>query len=112
MGSNPTSSAVTKRATKSPVSSFLDTVTCQIYAARVTSVDDLLRDLLRWLHEESRPYDEVMEAWRTSCPRLPVWEEAGDFGFVRRYRGDDGVAMVTLTPAGVAFLSPAPATTN
>jgi D-3-phosphoglycerate dehydrogenase len=25
-----------------------------------------------------------MEAWRTSCPKLPIWEEANDRGYVER----------------------------
>ena len=49
-------------------------------------VDLLLRDFLLWLSQDARPYDEVMEAWRTSCPRLPVWEEANDRGFLTRSR--------------------------
>lgn len=35
------------------------------------SVDALVRDLLEWIGPMPRPYAEVMEAWRTSCPRLP-----------------------------------------
>lgn len=68
------------------------------------SVDPLLRDLLAWLGPEGRPYAEVMDAWRTSCPRLPVWEEANERGFVARTR-DGGVNMVTPTSEGRSFLS-------
>lgn len=35
-------------------------------------VDALVLDLLNWVGTDGRPYAEVMEAWRTSCPRLPV----------------------------------------
>jgi hypothetical protein len=42
------------------------------------STENLIRDLLEWLSERERSYEEVMDAWRTSCPRLPVWEEAND----------------------------------
>jgi hypothetical protein len=45
-------------------------------------VDALVDDLLEWLGPEGRPYAEVMDAWRTSCPRLPVWEEANQRGWV------------------------------
>jgi hypothetical protein len=38
------------------------------------TVDTLILDLLEWLGPDRRPYVEVLEAWRTSCPRLPVWE--------------------------------------
>src|SRR5215203_3795036 len=39
-------------------------------------IHSLVLDLLEWIDGEPRPYVEVLEAWRTSCPRLPVWEEA------------------------------------
>ncbi|QDJ12232.1 hypothetical protein HVPorG_05065 (plasmid) [Roseomonas mucosa] len=39
-------------------------------------LEPLLLDLLESLALRPRPYDEVMDAWRTSCPRLPVWEMA------------------------------------
>ena len=48
------------------------------------TVDALVLDLLEWIGPAPRPYDEVLDAWRTSCPRLPVWEEANDRGFVVR----------------------------
>ena len=46
-------------------------------------VQALIVDLLEWIGPGTRPYSEVMEAWRTSCPRLPVWEEANARGFIR-----------------------------
>jgi hypothetical protein len=68
------------------------------------TVDALLGDMLHWLAREARPYDEVMEAWRTSCPRLPVWEDATDRGLVEHTRMD-GRAMVRITKAGRQFLA-------
>ena len=50
------------------------------------SVDALLLDLLEWIGAEPRTYTDVMNAWRTSCPRLPVWEDANDRGLVVRRR--------------------------
>ncbi len=44
----------------------------------------LVLDLVEWVAGEPRPYAEVMDAWRTSCPRLPIWEDALDLGFVAR----------------------------
>lgn len=67
------------------------------------AVDGLVRDLLAWLARAERPYAEVMDAWRTSCPRLPVWEEATDRGFVSLAHAE-GRAVVRVTPAGRAFL--------
>jgi hypothetical protein len=45
-------------------------------------VDALILNLLEWIGPNARPYSEVIEAWRTSCPRLPVWEEANEQGFL------------------------------
>jgi hypothetical protein len=39
--------------------------------------------LLTWIDEEPRGYAETVERWRTSCPRLAVWEDALADGFVR-----------------------------
>ena len=63
-------------------------------------VDSLVLDLLAWLGPEPRPYTEVLEAWRTSCPRLPVWETANDRGFVARRGG----ALVSVSAAGAEHL--------
>jgi len=41
-------------------------------------VDALILDLLEWLTLRPRTYEETLAAWRTSCPRLPVWEDAND----------------------------------
>jgi hypothetical protein len=62
-------------------------------------INPLILDLLDWLAPEPRPYAEVMEAWRTSCPRLPVWEDAVARGLVVR-RCDAGPPVVVLTAAG------------
>ena len=67
-------------------------------------VDALILDLLEWIGPRARPYREVMEAWRTSCPRLPVWEDAIERGFVEHVRVGR-VAMVRITFAGQAFLA-------
>ena len=42
------------------------------------TVDALILDLLEWMGPNPRPYAEVLEAWRTSCPHLPVWEDANE----------------------------------
>jgi hypothetical protein len=68
-----------------------------------TVVDALIRDLLLWLAKGERNYEEVMDAWRTSCPKLPVWEDANDLGLVTVERAD-GRTVVRITPAGLAFL--------
>ncbi len=68
------------------------------------TVDSLILDLLEWIGPATRPYDEVMEAWRTSCPRLPVWEEANQRGLVLRSRDRDNRSVVSVSAAGVALL--------
>lgn len=67
-------------------------------------VDALVLDLLEWVASGERSYQDVMDAWRTSCPRLPVWEDATERGLVARVRVD-GAALVRITPAGRALLA-------
>jgi len=67
-------------------------------------VDALILDLLEWLAARERSYEEVMEAWRTSCPKLPVWEEANDRGLVDR-QDADGSSVVRVSAAGRALLT-------
>ncbi len=59
---------------------------------------------LAWIAERPRTYAETMEAWRTSCPRLSVWEDATIAGLVRLEGGADRQTLVRLTPAGQAAL--------
>jgi len=64
----------------------------------------LVADLVEWIARQPRSYADVIEAWRTSCPRFPVWEDAVDLRLVTRvYRGGLG-EMIHATPAGLAFL--------
>ena len=67
------------------------------------TVEALIVDLLEWVASRERTYEEVMDAWRTSCPKLPVWEDANDRGLVCiEYR--KGRSSVRLTPAGSELL--------
>ena len=68
------------------------------------TVDALVLDLLEWIDPSPRPYDEVMEAWRTSCPRLPVWETANERGFVERRSVPGGGPVVSISAAGMEHL--------
>jgi hypothetical protein len=65
----------------------------------------LILDFLEWLAVKPRPYSEVMEAWRTSCPRFTVWEDAVDNGFIIRRCGADNVMVVDLTAQGRSHLA-------
>jgi hypothetical protein len=68
-----------------------------------TLVESLILDLLEWLATADRTHEQVMEAWRTSCPRPPVWEEANDRGLVVR-EDVNGRCVVRITSLGRAFL--------
>jgi hypothetical protein len=73
-------------------------------ATMVIDNKDLLLDLVEWVGRKPKPYDEVMAAWRTSCPRLQIWEDAVDHGFVsRRHIGTEGT-LVDITEKGLGFL--------
>lgn len=68
------------------------------------AADALVLDLLEWIGPSPRPYAEVMEAWRTSCPRLSVWEDANDREFLeRRYVPGQG-ALIAVSPIGLKHL--------
>lgn len=68
------------------------------------TLDPLVLDLVEWLAKEPRPYAEVLEAWRTSCPRLTVWEDATDRGYVERRQMEGRGVFVMVTEAGRAYL--------
>jgi D-3-phosphoglycerate dehydrogenase len=68
-------------------------------------VDALILDLLEWIGPTGRPYQEVIAAWRTSCPRLPVWEEAIERGFIERHQVPDAEAVVSVSVQGAKFLA-------
>ena len=67
-------------------------------------LDPLVLDLVEWVAQRPRRYAEVIEVWRTSCPRLTVWEDAVDRGYVARRPSDTGTTMVMTTEAGQTFL--------
>lgn len=67
----------------------------------------LTLDFLQWLEAEPRDYSEVMDAWRTSCPRLTVWEDALDAGLIERSHVRGQPLKVALTPEGKALLAAA-----
>jgi hypothetical protein len=69
----------------------------------IDTVEPLVGDLIAWV-KAGRPYSEVMDAWKTSCPRLPVWEEVTRRGLLACARDESGIEWVRLTPAGEDFL--------
>jgi hypothetical protein len=60
-------------------------------AAR-TSLDALTLQFLTWVSAKPRTYADAMGAWRTSCPRMPIWEDAIGDGLIRLEEGrrDEG----------------------
>ena len=69
------------------------------FARSAMSNEALVLDLVEWVAAHPREYSEVMNAWRTSCPRLTIWEDAVDAGLVAR----DGTT-VCATSLGMEFL--------
>jgi hypothetical protein len=62
-------------------------------------------ELLDWVASGPRSYPETIEAWRTSCPRLTIWEDALQDGLVQVVRNGGGKASrVSLTVRGRAAL--------
>jgi hypothetical protein len=62
-------------------------------------------DFLAWLNAAPRSYAEVMDVWRTSCPRLTIWEDALDAGLVMHVRRPGEPAMVGVTEKGFKMLA-------
>ena len=60
------------------------------------STSALTHQVLEWIDERPRTYAETIEAWKTSCPRLTIWEDAVGDGLVRVVD-----ATVVLTSAGL-----------
>jgi hypothetical protein len=59
---------------------------------------------LEWLACDNRTYADVMDGWRTTCPRLSIWEDALADGLIQV----DGVgkrAQVTVTACGRSLLA-------
>jgi hypothetical protein len=68
-------------------------------------VDALVISLLEWIGPRGRPYAEVIDAWRTSCPRLPVWEEANARGYIVHEHVAGTGALICVSPSGLALLN-------
>jgi hypothetical protein len=67
------------------------------------TVENLILDLVEWVELRERTYEETMDAWRTSCPRLPVWEDAIERRLVE-IGPSNGRSIVRATSAGLVFL--------
>jgi hypothetical protein len=68
------------------------------------AADPLVLDFVEWIAREPRLHAEVVASWRTSCPRLTIWEDAADRGYVAR-ETITGIGLVlTVTEAGETLL--------
>ena len=69
---------------------------------------ELTLQLLEWVAARERTYAEAIEAWRSNCPRLSVWDDARINGLIRTNRESGCAPVVELTPAGRALLDSTP----
>jgi hypothetical protein len=67
------------------------------------TVSASMLEFLRWVDARPRTYTETMEAWRTSCPRFSIWEDASIDGYVV-LRDEAGEQCVFLTRKGARHL--------
>ena len=77
----------------------------ELATPKATSVPTL--ELLTWVSNRPRTYSETIAAWRSSCPRLTIWEDALEDGLVAVVRDGGGPSRVTLTVRGRAALAAA-----
>jgi len=70
----------------------------------IETVDPLVLDFVEWIAREPRVYAEVVTTWKTSCPRLTIWEDAADRGYVARETVAGLGLIVTVTEDGRKLL--------
>jgi len=68
------------------------------------AADPLVLDFVEWIAREPRLYAEVVGTWKTSCPRLTIWEDAADHGYVARETIAGFGLVVTVTKVGERLL--------
>ena len=66
--------------------------------------DPLVLDFVEWVAREPRAYAEVISTWKTSCPRLTIWEDAADRGFVARETLPGLGLVIAVTQVGERLL--------
>jgi hypothetical protein len=70
----------------------------------MSEADPLVLDFVEWIAREPRAYAEVVGAWKTSCPRLTIWEDAAEGGYVARDNVPGVGLVVKVTADGETFL--------
>ena len=74
----------------------------------MNDISPLMLQLLEWISCRPRSYAETMDAWRSTCPRLTIWEDALISGLVQVENGDSAQdSRVSLTAFGRSALDTA-----
>ena len=68
------------------------------------TADPLVLDFVEWVAREPRAYAEVISTWKTSCPRLTIWEDAADRGYVVRETIAGLGLVIAVTEGGERLL--------
>jgi hypothetical protein len=68
------------------------------------TADPLVLDFVEWVAREPRAYAEVIATWKTSCPRLTIWEDAAEHGYVARETVAGLGLVIAVTEGGERFL--------
>lgn len=68
------------------------------------TADPLVLDFVEWIAREPRAYSEVIATWKTSCPRLTIWEDAAESGYVTRETIAGTGLTVAVTEVGRKLL--------
>ena len=68
------------------------------------TIESLILDLLEWIGPDARPYADVIAAWRTSCPRFPVWEVADERGLITRHYQPGIGSVISVADRGRQLL--------
>jgi hypothetical protein len=68
------------------------------------TADPLVLDFVEWVAREPRAYAEVIATWKTSCPRLTIWEDATEHGYIARETLPGIGQVIAVTEDGERFL--------
>ncbi len=108
-GSRHNDSAIEAPAEERMMQTTLSDVATNPWGSRAASTapEMLTRDFLAWVAREPRSYADAMEAWRSSCPRFTIWEDAIANDLIRFVRAGTATfdqTGIELTPRGRALL--------
>lgn len=61
----------------------------------MTAHESLTLQLLEWIAQGSHSYLDALDTWKSSCPRLTIWEDACAAGLIDCTPGRSGVVSLT-----------------